>query len=63
MPRKPNAEDDEQVEQADSTEEAPTEREAAPSLDDLVKMKKDGRFIHAHPTVVAEHKKNGWELA
>jgi hypothetical protein len=29
----------------------------------LVKMHRDGRHIHAHPTVVKEHEKNGWKVA
>ena len=46
----------------DADEKAEAER-LAKSLEGLVKMKKDGKHIHAHPTVVKEHQKNGWVLA
>jgi hypothetical protein len=62
MPRKDKPDEDEQIEQAASTEEATPVREAAPSHAGLVKMKKDDRFIHAHPTTVKDHQKNGWKL-
>ena len=29
----------------------------------LVKMHKGDKVIHAHPTVVKEHEKNGWKVA
>ena len=59
MPKN-RAQDEEEVE---ATEEAMPERsaKAEPSLDGLVKMKKDDRIIHAHPTTIKDHQRNGWK--
>lgn len=38
-------------------------KSSKPDITGLVKMTRDGKHIHAHPTVVEEHKKNGWKLA
>ena len=37
--------------------------EKAPDLTGLVKMKKDGNTMHAHPDVVKHHEGNGWKVA
>lgn len=29
----------------------------------LVKMHRNGEIIHAHPTTIKNHEKNGWEVA
>jgi hypothetical protein len=36
---------------------------AAPSLEGLVKMKRGDQTIHAHPTAIHDHVKNGWKHA
>jgi hypothetical protein len=46
--------------------EQPKESPMANAVDPhagLVKMHKADRTIHAHPTAVKEHEKNGWKLA
>lgn len=35
----------------------------AKAQEGLVKMHKDGRYIHAHPSTVKHHESNGWKLA
>jgi hypothetical protein len=42
-------------------EKAPVDEPKQPAMEGLVKMAKDGKIIHAHPTAVAEHSKNGWK--
>jgi hypothetical protein len=65
MPRKDRTQDE--GEEAQDTEEA---KEQAPhvevaaqasSLHGLVKMKRDDRYIHAHPSAMKDHQKNGWK--
>ena len=40
---------------------ADKKEEVKPSLEGLVKMKRDEKFIHAHPSTVKNHKENGWK--
>jgi hypothetical protein len=40
-----------------------TEVETAPDLTGLVKMKKDGKTMHANPAIVPHHESNGWKVA
>jgi hypothetical protein len=37
--------------------------ENAPDLTGLIKMRKGGSHIHAHPDVVKHHEGNGWKVA
>ncbi len=55
----PKAERTEFQEQQEET----TMARAVDPLAGLVKMQKDGRTIHAHPTTTDDHKKNGWTVA
>jgi hypothetical protein len=45
--------------------EQPKESPMAKAVDPhagLVKMHKDGKDMHAHPSVVKAHEKNGWKV-
>jgi hypothetical protein len=61
MPKKdatPDIEDE-----LESTEDTmPKNASAEPSLDGLVKMHRHGVTMHAHPSVIANHRQNGWQL-
>jgi hypothetical protein len=59
MPKKDFEDEEDAVLESKPKEEA----EIAPSLVGLVKMHKDGKYIHAHPDVVEHHEKKGWKRA
>jgi hypothetical protein len=65
MARKDRNQMDEKFEEIDSeavAEAAEVTEPAGTDLSGLVKMHKDGRHIHAHPSVVKHHESNGWKL-
>lgn len=65
MARKERNQDDEP--EVSNTEEVAVEKAASaeidPSLDGLVKMKREDTIIHVHPTTIHDHIKNGWKHA
>jgi hypothetical protein len=54
-------EDKTQEPKAEQPKETPMAKPAVDPHAGLVKMHRDGKAIHAHPTVVREHEKNGWK--
>jgi hypothetical protein len=59
--------DEEILDQTDGAEAAAKEAEAktaeaVKNTEGLVKMRKDGNEIHAHPDAVAHHESKGWKV-
>jgi hypothetical protein len=63
MPRKDRNVEEEEAPNAEEADEGSSEAAADDPHAGLVKMKRDDKVIHAHPTAVAEHIKNGWKHA
>jgi hypothetical protein len=63
MAKKQAAQSTDEIQDSEETVTNESNPDEAADVSDLVKMHKDGQTIHAHPHVIAEHKKNGWKLA
>jgi hypothetical protein len=61
MPSKNEPEETEKQDKPTAQPRAPERKQETPSLEGLVKMKRDGRIIHAHPTTVPDHVRNSWK--
>jgi hypothetical protein len=53
---------DEKTQEPEQPKETPMAKPKVDPHAGLVKMHRDGKDIHAHPTVVKEHEKNGWKV-
>jgi hypothetical protein len=62
MAKKDNIEEFQELE-IEQPEESPMAKPVVDPHAGLVKMTQGDKTIHAHPTVIKEHEKNGWKVA